>query len=220
MPHCTRLKKLYEEALQVPGVIGLSIGTRPDCLNHDVLELLSGYARDYHVWLELGLQSTHDRSLQFINRGHYYQDFEDAVLQSQNKGIFLCVHIINGLPGETREDMLETVRNLNSLPLDGIKFHQLQVFRETALSQLYRQGKIDLLSMDEYLKIICDQLEILRQDIVVHRLLSEATTTEMLLAPDWQVSRAVFSQLVERELKSRGSWQGKYFKTLSEKGIL
>jgi uncharacterized protein len=207
-----RLKELYEEALQIPGVIGLSIGTRPDCLSQEVLELLSSYARDYHVWLELGLQSAHDRSLKFINRGHSYSDFEDAVLQSQNKGIFLCVHIINGLPGENRAEMLETVRMINSLPLNGIKFHQLQIFKGTALSQLYSKGKINLLSIDEYLGIICDQLEILRQDLVVHRLLSEATTAEMLLAPHWQVSRAGFSQLVERELKSRGSWQGKYYK--------
>ncbi|MDO9535971.1 MAG: TIGR01212 family radical SAM protein [Bacillota bacterium] len=209
----SRLKELYEEALRTPGVIGLSIGTRPDCLSPEVLELLSGYSLEYHIWLELGLQSAHDRSLKFINRGHYYKDFEDAVLLSQDKGIFICVHIINGLPGETRADMLETIRKINSLPLDGIKFHQLQIFKETALSQLYSQGKIDLLSIDEYLEIICDQLEILRHDIVVHRLLSEATTTEMLLAPHWQVSRAGFSQLVERELKTRGSWQGKYFQT-------
>ena len=207
-----RLKELYEEALRAPGIVGLSIGTRPDCLNPAVIELLSSYAREYHVWLELGLQSAHDRSLKFINRGHNYKDFEDAVLLSQNKGIFLCVHIINGLPGEKPADMLETVRMINSLPLDGIKFHQLQVFRETALSQLYDQGKIDLLTSDEYLETVCDQLEILRHDIVVHRLLSEATTTEMLLASHWQVSRAGFSQLVERELKSRGSWQGKYYK--------
>lgn len=206
-----RLEKLYEEALRIPGIIGLSIATRPDCLNPAVLELLGSYAREHHIWLELGLQSGHDRSLKFINRGHYYKDFEDAVLQSQNRGIFLCVHIINGLPGETRAEMLETVRKINSLPLNGIKFHQLQVFKETALSRLYSQGKIKPLSIDEYLEIICDQLEILRDDIVVHRLLSEALSTEMLLAPHWQESRAVFSQSVEKELKSRGSRQGKYY---------
>ncbi|RJX29577.1 MAG: TIGR01212 family radical SAM protein [Dethiobacter sp.] len=207
----SRLKELYEEALQTPGIIGLSIATRPDCLGPGVLELLAGYARDFHIWLELGLQSAHDRTLELINRGHNYRQFQEAVLKSQSTGIYLCAHIINGLPGEGREEMLETIHRINSLPLDGIKFHQLQIFSHTPLEWLYRQEEFKVLAMGEYLEILCDQLEILRPDVVVHRLLSEATSSDFLLAPDWHVPRALFSQLVEKELKVRRSYQGQKY---------
>jgi radical SAM protein (TIGR01212 family) len=207
----SRLKELYEEALQTPGIIGLSIATRPDCLGPGVLELLAGYTQDFHIWLELGLQSAHDDTLRLINRGHSYSQFREAVLNSQSRGIYLCAHIINGLPGEGREEMLETIHRINSLPLNGIKFHQLQVFRNTPLEGLYRQNKFRVLSMREYLEILCSQLEILRPDVVVHRLLSEATSSDFLLAPDWHSPRALFSQLVEKELKLRRSYQGQKY---------
>lgn len=207
-----RLKELYEEALQVPGIVGLSIATRPDCLSPEVLELLAGYARRFHLWLELGLQSAHDATLRLINRGHSYAQFREAVLNSRSRGIYLCVHVINGLPGEGLEQMLETIRRINSLPLDGIKFHQLQVFRNTPLEGLYRQNRFSVLTRQEYLEILCSQLEILRPDIVVHRLLAEATGDDVLLAPHWRSPRALFSQLVEKELINRGSYQGKKYK--------
>ncbi|MGI6317365.1 MAG: TIGR01212 family radical SAM protein [Dethiobacteria bacterium] len=206
LPH---LQKLYEEALSAPGIIGLSIATRPDCLGPGVLELLQSYAQKYHIWLELGLQSSSDRTLRLINRGHTYHDFEQAVLESSNRGIYICAHLINGLPGEGRAEMLETIAKINSLPLHGVKFHQLQVFRGTPLARLYEKGEVPLLSLRDYLEILCDQLELLRGDIVVHRLLSEAASEELLIAPRWDIGRSRFSQLVEGELKARGSWQGK-----------
>lgn len=202
------LRKLYAEALSVPGIVGLSIATRPDCLGEDVLKLLSGYAQDYHIWLELGLQSAHDRTLELINRGHTFSQFRDAVFKSSGQGIYICVHIINGLPGEGRGEMLETVEKINALPLNGIKFHQLQVLRGTPLVGLYLEGKVKTLALEEYLEILCDQLELLRRDIVVHRLLSEVISEELLIAPRWHVSRARFAQLVEKELKDRQSYQG------------
>lgn len=203
-----RLKKLYEEALQTPGIVGLSIATRPDCLSSEVLELLGSYAQKFHIWLELGLQSAHDQTLELINRGHSYSQFAEAVLKSSSKGIYLCAHIINGLPGERRKEMLETAHRINSLPLNGIKFHQLQVFRNTPLEVLYRENKVEVLSLQEYLQVLCSQLEILRPDIVVHRLLAESTSDAFLLAPRWPLSRAAFSRLVEEELKKRNSYQG------------
>jgi radical SAM protein (TIGR01212 family) len=206
LPH---LQKLYEEALSAPGIVGLSIATRPDCLGPGVLELLQSYAQKYHIWLELGLQTSGDHTLRLINRGHTYRDFAQAVLRSRDRGIFICAHLINGLPGEGRAEMLETIAKINSLPLHGVKFHQLQVFRGTPLARLYEEGGISLLSPRDYLEILCDQLELLRGDIVVHRLLSEAANEELLIAPHWYIGRPRFAQLIEGELKARGSWQGK-----------
>lgn len=203
------LQKLYEEALFTPGVTGLSIATRPDCLDDEVLKVLENYARDYHIWLELGLQSVHDRTLKLINRGHDFACFETAVKRSAEKGIYTCAHIINGLPGENFNDMLETVKVINQLPLNGIKFHQLQVIKHTKLHDMYLKGKVQLLEKDEYLDILCDQLEHLRSDIVVHRLLSEAADADLLVAPFWHWNRASFAQQVEKELSKRGSCQGK-----------
>lgn len=213
-----RLRELYEEALSAPGIIGLSIATRPDCLGPGVPGLLQGYAQKYHIWLELGLQSACDRTLRLINRGHAYRDFERAVLESSNRGLHLCAHLISGLPGEGRTEMLGTIARINSLPLQGVKFHQLQVLRGTPLARLYAKGEVPLLSLREYLKILCDQLELLRGDIVVHRLLSEAADGEFLIAPRWDIGRSRFAQLVEQELKARGSWQGKAYAPQTAKG--
>jgi radical SAM protein (TIGR01212 family) len=204
------LKKIYEEALSFRGIIGLSIATRPDCLNSEILDLLESYTNDYHVWLEIGLQSSHNRTLERINRGHTFEQFAEAVKSIHGRGIYTCAHIINGLPGETGEDMLTTARRLSALPVQGIKFHQLQIMDKTPLAQLYRRGEVEVLTEGDYLSIICDQLELLRQDITVHRLLSEVTDPALLLAPEWQDSRAVFSRRVEEELESRGTFQGYY----------
>ncbi len=204
------LRQLYQEALSVPGVVGLSVATRPDCLQEDVLDLLAEYGSKHHVWLELGLQTFHDATLKRINRGHDFACFRDAVLESERRGLRVCVHIINGLPGEGRREMLETARVLAGLPVKGIKFHQLQVMESTDLARLYRQGELRLLNAEEYLEILCDQLELLRQDIVVHRLMSEVTREELLLAPRWDVSRADFARKVEQTLKARNSCQGRH----------
>ena len=210
------LRKIYEEALSLPGIVGLSIGTRPDCLIPEVLNLLESFARDYHVWLEIGLQSAHNGTLERINRGHTFEQFVEAVNAVRGRGIYTCAHIINGLPGESKIEMMETIRRLNALPIQGIKFHQLQVLKETPLEQLYRRGEIGVLTEEEYLEIVCDQLESLRGDIVVHRLLSEVTDRELLLAPLWQDSRSAFSRHVEDELKSRGTFQGYFLQSINK----
>lgn len=204
------LRERYEEALSLPGIVGLSIATRPDCLSSGVLNLLESYSRDYHIWLEIGLQSSHNRTLERINRGHTFEQFVEAVMSIQKRGLYTCAHIINGLPGEKKKDMLETIRRLNTLPLQGIKFHQLQIMERTPLAQIHRRGELEVLTEEEYLGLICDQLEILRGDIVVHRLMSEVTDRALLIAPSWQESRSNFSRRVEDELKSRGTFQG-YF---------
>lgn len=210
------MKELYEEALNTPGILGLSIATRPDCLSPEVLELLTAYARDYHIWLEVGLQSSHDRTLQLINRGHDYACFRDAVLRCRNRGIYVCAHIIDGLPGETAMDMLETVKKVNELPLQGIKFHQLQIHKATPLYPMYERGEVKVLVLEEYLDILCRQLEVLREDIAVHRLLGDVTHQDLLVAPRWRVHARNFTQRVEAELRKRNTWQGR--KTSAKKG--
>ncbi|MEW5921182.1 MAG: TIGR01212 family radical SAM protein [Bacillota bacterium] len=203
------LDRLYNEALQAPGVIGLSVATRPDCLSADVLDLLTSLAGRHHIWLELGLQSAHDRTLKLINRGHNFACFQEAVQACQGRNLYLCVHLINGLPGEDPPAMLETVKRVSALPVHGVKFHQLQILAGTSLEPLYRQGAVSPLSLEEYLRITCDQLELLRDTIVVHRLLAETPQRDLLLAPDWHVPRARFAGMVEVELRRRGTHQGK-----------
>jgi len=203
------LERLYTEALQTPGVVGLSIATRPDCLGEGVLDLLTALARRSHIWLELGLQSAHDRTLQLINRGHTYACFVQAVQACQGRNLYLCVHLINGLPpGEDSIQMLATAKQIAALPIHGVKFHQLQVLAGTGMESLYRQGAVSPLSLAQYLQIVCKQLEVLPATMVVHRLLAETPRRDLLLAPDWQVTRARFAAMVEDELRRRGTCQG------------
>ena len=136
-----KLRRLYDEALEHPQVVGLAIGTRPDCVPDDVLEMLQDYARERYVCLELGLQSIHDRSLDWMNRGHHYDAFLDAVRRCQNRGLDLCIHVILGLPGETLADMLATAEACGALPVQGVKIHNLHVVRDTPLEAMYRLGE-------------------------------------------------------------------------------
>ncbi len=135
-----KLKALYDEALAHPDIVGLSIGTRPDCVPDQTLDLITGYTKRYDVWLEYGLQSAHDKTLEFINRGHKYADFEDAVKRTKGRGISIAAHLILGLPNETRADMLESVQKVIDLGIDGIKLHHLYVAQNTKLAELYKQN--------------------------------------------------------------------------------
>src|SRR5262245_38635925 len=143
-----KLRRLYDEALAHPQIVGLAIGTRPDCVPDDVLDLLAGYARDRYVCLELGLQSIHDRSLDWMNRGHHADAFVDAVHRCQGRNLDVCAHIILGLPDESHEDMLATARALAALPIQGIKIHNLHVVRDTPLEKWYRAGQVRMLERD------------------------------------------------------------------------
>lgn len=202
------LDKLYRQAVGYPGVIGISVATRPDCLSQEVVQLLASYADEYHVWVELGLQSSHNKTLEEINRRHTAECFAEAAESFQETAVNLCAHIINGLPGETMQHMLDTVKFINALPLNGIKFHQLQVVAHTPLAGKYKEGEFKVLTEEGYLDIVCSQLELLREDIVVHRLMSEVADPQLLIAPRWDLRRSTFSQKVEQELKNRNSFQG------------
>jgi len=204
------LKRLYDEALAQPDVIGLSVGTRPDCVPEETIRIMEDYARDFHIWLEFGLQSIHDRTLQRINRGHDARTFLDAVSRVAGRGILLCVHIIVGLPGENQDDILETARVLAGLPIQGIKIHSLLALRGTALGDRYEKGEIALIDREEYVKIVCDILEILPPETVIQRLTADGYK-DIFLGPAWAVNKMAVLNGIDWELKRRQSWQGMRF---------
>lgn len=202
-----RLKSLYDEALRHQEVVGLSIGTRPDCAPHEVLELLEEYARRCHFWVEYGLQSAHDYTLELINRGHDIAQFVDAVERTKGRGINICAHIILGLPGETKEEMMATADLVASLELEGIKIHSLYVLKGTKLAEIYQRGEFRLLELEEYVSLVCDFLERLPPDMVIQRLTGEAPR-DLLVAPRWSREKMAVLGKIDTELEQRGSYQG------------
>ena len=202
-----KLRALYNEALDEEDVIGLSIGTRPDCLSEDTLALIRSYAERYHVWLELGLQSIHDRTLEMINRGHDAVAFLNAVERASGGLILICVHIILGLPGEKHDDMLETARMISDLPIQGIKFHSLLALGGTILGERYEKGEIALMSWEEYVRTVCDILEILPPQMVIQRLTAEGYR-DIFLGPEWAANKLAVLNAIDRELERRDSRQG------------
>jgi len=203
------LKKLYDEALAIEDVVGLSIGTRPDCVDESVLELLQDYAEHHLVWIEYGLQSAKDKTLELINRGHDVQCFEDAVRATVNRGIKICAHVILGLPGEARSDMLHTAETISDLGIDGLKLHLLYVVSGTPMEALYRQGKYRCLEQQEYVDLVCDFLERIPPGMVIQRLTGDPHPGE-LVAPDWSRRKTETLQKISETLGKRDSWQGKF----------
>lgn len=204
-----KLQALYSEALADPEIIGLSIATRPDCVNEEIIAMLEDYASRCHLWVEYGLQSAHDQTLQLINRGHNRDQFIKAVEMTLDRGIYICAHIILGLPGETPEMMLKTIDLLNQLSIDGVKFHHLQIIKHTPLAKEYEKNRIPIYkNAEDYIPMLCDCLERLSPDIVIHRLASQAASRNLLIAPHWPESAGQIASLVEAELAKRGTYQG------------
>ncbi len=206
------LRRLYDEAIQDKDVIGFCIGTRPDCVPDEVLDLIESYAKDYHIWLEYGLQSMHDETLLRIRRGHNFAQFEDAVKRTQGRNIFICVHIILGLPGEVKEDILETARALARMGIDGIKLHHLQVIKNTRIAREFNKGEFKVLSSGEYIKLVCDVLELLPARITIQRLVGEVLQDRMLVAPRWNLNKHQILSAIDQEFIDRDSFQGSKFK--------
>jgi radical SAM protein (TIGR01212 family) len=205
-----RLKILYDQALAHPGMVGLSVGTRPDCVNRRVMELLASYQEKHLVWLEYGLQSAHDRTLALIRRGHDVACFENAVRLAREHKIKVCAHIILGLPGETPEMMRQTARFLAGMPVEGVKIHLLYVERGTPLAALYRRGEIRCLEREVYVDLVVDFLERLPPDMVIQRLTGDPAHSE-LLAPLWAREKSKNIDLIRRRLEQRDTWQGKRY---------
>lgn len=208
-----RLERLYQEALSFKEIVGLSIGTRPDCISEPVLELLCAYASDYLIWVEYGLQSAHNKTLALINRGHDLDCFIKAVRATQNRGIRICAHVILGLPGETRQDMLKTAEILADLNIDGIKLHLLYVVRNTVLEDLLQKGAYKCLEQEEYAGIVCDFLERLPKGMVIQRIASDPHPDE-LAAPKWSLEKNRIRTMINEMLEARDTWQGKKYKTV------
>ena len=205
-----KLKGLYEEALAIDDIVGLSIGTRPDCINEAILTLLEGYARDYLVWLEYGIQSIHDRTLSFINRGHDVESFKRVIDSTKNRGIKICTHVILGLPFEGRDDMLATAEAIAAMAIDGIKIHLLYVIRRTKMEKLYLEGTYRCLEQEEYVNLVCDFLELLPPNMVIQRLTGDPHPEE-LVAPEWSLKKNETLLRIKQVLADRDSWQGKKF---------
>lgn len=204
------LRKLFTEAIMHPSIVGLSIATRPDCLDDHVLALLEELNKIKPVWIELGLQTIHEKTADFIRRGYPLEIFCDAVEKLSIRNIDCIVHIILGLPYETRENMLESVRFVSSLPIQGIKLQLLHVLKGTDLAAYVNDFHI--LSMDEYVDLVITCLEILPPNIVVHRITGDGPKN-LLIAPLWSQKKREVMNLINSELSRRSTWQGRLYKT-------
>ena len=213
-----KLQELYQEAVRHPDVIGLSIATRPDCLNKDILDVIEGYSENYFTWIELGIQSVHKKSLDYMNRGHGLSETKHALLTLKNRRINVCAHFILGLPGESLEDMAETARVISELGIQAAKLHMLYVARNSQLEKEYRKGKVPLLTKGQYVRAVVHFLEHLSPDVVIQRLVSEAHT-DLLIAPEWLKNKSEVIREIEKELKDKDTWQGKEHETLLKKKI-
>lgn len=201
------LKKKYEEALSLPDVVGINIATRCDAITDECLEYLDELNKKTNLVIELGLQTIHEKTSKLINRGHTLNEFTNMVKKLKEKKINIVVHIINGLPYETKEDMLETVKFVNNLNINGIKIHMLHILKNTKLAELYEKEKFHVLDKDEYIDIVCDQLELLSEKIVINRITGDPKIDD-LIAPNWLIKKFCVLNDIDKELKRRGSFQG------------
>jgi len=201
------LEKIYNSSLKHPDIVGLSIGTRPDCVDKEKLKMISQYNDDYYTWVEYGLQSVHDKTLKLINRGHDFDCFLRAYDLSKENGLNVCAHVILGLPGESKEDMLKTAQKLAELKVDGVKIHMLCALEGTKLSKMYESGEISFMSEEDYINIVCDFLEILSAETTIHRLAGNGLK-QNLIAPKWLGKKMDALNSIDRELERRGSHQG------------
>ena len=202
------LKKLHNKILSQENVIGLNIATRPDAITDECLEYLSQLNKKTYLTIELGLQTTNKRTTKLINRCHSLECFEEMVNKLRNKDIDVIVHIINGLPYETKEDMINTIKYLNKLDIQGIKIHMLSILKDTPLSYLYEKEKFHILTKEEYIDIVIEQLENLRPEIVIHRITGDPKK-EDLIEPSWLIKKFCVLNDIDKEMVKRNSYQGK-----------
>lgn len=201
------LKKNFEEVIKYENVVGLSIGTRPDSITLEVMDYLEDLSKRTYLTVELGLQTIHDKTSKFINRCHTLECFKDCVKELRKRGINVVVHIINGLPYETKEMMIETVKYLNKLDIQGIKIHMLSIVKDTKLNIIYKEKPFHILTKEEYVDIVCEQLEYLREDIVINRITGDPKR-EDLVEPDWLVKKFCVMNDIDKEMKKRDIYQG------------
>lgn len=204
------IRERYEQAINEPGVVGINIGTRPDCLPDETIAYITELSERMHVTVELGLQTTYDETSKIINRAHTYDLYVKTVkrLRELAPKVEIVSHLINGLPGENHKMMVENVRRcVTDNEIDGIKLHLLHLMTSTKMQRDYHEGRLKLLSMDEYVNIICDQLEIIPKNIVIHRITGDAPR-DMLIGPMWSLKKWEVLNAIDKEMERRGSYQG------------
>lgn len=205
------LKEKYESVLSLDNVIGINIATRPDSITEECLDYLEELNKKTYLTIELGLQTIHDKTSKLINRGHDLKCFEEMVKCLRNRNINVVVHIINGLPYETKEMMLETAKYLANLDIQGIKIHMLHILKDTALANLYEKENFHVLTREEYVDIVCSQLEVLREDIVIHRVTGDPNPND-LIEPTWLIKKFGVLNEIDKEMLKRNSYQGIKYK--------
>lgn len=206
------LRNKYDEALRQEGVVGLAIATRPDCLEDEVLKLLDEYNNRTYLWIELGLQTSNDNTAEIINRGYNLNTFETALEKLRRRNINVVVHTIFGLPGENEEDMLNTIKYISNKDIQGIKMHLLHLMKHTPLVKLYEANKLNFMSKEEYVDIVCEAITMLREDIVIHRLTGDAPRN-LLIEPQWSIKKWEILNAINDKLESENLYQGLYFHT-------
>ena len=206
------LKRIYEKVLNFKDVIGINIATRPDAITNECLDYLEELNKKTYLTIELGLQTIKESTSKLINRCHTLECFEDMVKKLRKRNINVVVHIINGLPYETKEDMLNTVKYLNKLDIQGIKIHMLSIIKDTPLEEMYKRDKFKVLTKEEYIDIVVDQLELLRPEIVIHRITGDPKLDE-LVEPDWLVKKFCVLNDIDKEMVKRDTYQGKKITT-------
>ena len=204
------VKGYVDKLLMIPKVVGIDIATRPDCLSDEWLDYLEDLNKKTFLIVELGLQSSNDNTLRFINRGHNSKTFKDAVEKLHARNIFVVAHIINGLPYETKEDMINTIKFVNDCKVDGIKIHMLYIAKNTPLASLYEKNKFHILTREEYIDIVCCQLRLLNEDIVVMRITGDPILNE-LVAPEWLIKKFMVLNGIDQEMVKRNIYQGDLF---------
>ena len=202
-----KLKEVYEAILKQEGVIGLNIGTRPDAISEECLEYLTDLNKRTYLTVELGLQTIHEKTSKIINRCHSLECFVSMVKNLRERNINVVVHIINGLPGENKEDMLKTVKYLNNLDIQGIKIHMLSILKNTPLEEYYKKNKFHILTKEEYIDIVVNELEYLREDIVINRITGDPDINE-LIEPKWLVKKFCVLNDIDKEMVKRDIYQG------------
>lgn len=210
------LRKIYTEAISHPDIVAISIGTRPDCLDADILQLLDELNQKKPVWVELGLQTIHEATAQYIRRGYPLSCFEQAVSELRKRNLDVIVHTILGLPGESKNDILSTIEYLNHQDIQGIKLQLLHVLKGTDLAEDYLAGKFQVYTMEEYLELVIDCLEHLKPEIVIHRLTGDGPK-DLLIAPLWSSAKRTVLNTLHRECKLHHSFQGKQYKPMENK---
>lgn len=204
------LKGLYNQALNHPQVQGLVLGTRPDCVDSEKLDYLESLAKDNYISIEYGLETINDQTLEDINRGHTFQEWADAVTATANRNIHICSHLIFGLPGDTREQMIETATVVSKYPLNSLKLHHLHIVEKTTLAQQYKRNPFPVFKYHDYIDLVIEFLQRLRPDIMLQRLVGE-THPRHLIAPIWGVRASQVQQDIEKEMRRRNVWQGKLY---------